>query len=78
MLVAVTEFADKSQIATAGLMARYQEGWPVFLGSLSAQALLNVLYVTVGHAIGCHLPVRLIQRVTAGAFLLFGLLVLMS
>lgn len=76
-LVAVTEFADKSQIATAGLMARYRQGGAVFLGSVSAQAVLNVLYVGFGHALGQRLPVGIIQRATGIAFLVFGLLVLL-
>jgi len=78
VLVAITEFADKSQIATAGLMARYRQGWPVFLGSISAQAVLNILYVGFGHALGQRLPVGIIQRITGAAFVAFGLLVLLS
>ena len=76
-LVAVTEFADKSQIATAGLMARYRQGWPVFLGSISAQAVLNVLYVLFGHYVGQRLSVGIVQRATGIAFVVFGLLVLL-
>jgi putative Ca2+/H+ antiporter (TMEM165/GDT1 family) len=78
VLVAVTEFADKSQVVTAGLMARYRSGVPVFLGSLSAQALLNCASVALGHHVGKHLPVRLIQRVSGMVFILFGIWALVS
>lgn len=41
ILVVVTEFADKSQIATADLMMKYRTAWPVFAGSISAQGILT-------------------------------------
>ncbi len=78
ILVAVTEFADKSQIATAGFALKYAKNWPVFWGSLSAQAILNVIYVGFGNYFGERLPVRLIQWIAGVLFLAVGLWVLFS
>lgn len=75
-LVAVTEFADKSQIATAGLMAKYNAAWSVFLGSISAQTLLNLIYVTLGQYAGEKFPVPAIRRIAGGVFIAFGVLAL--
>jgi len=77
ILVAVTEFADKSQIATAGLMIKYQMAWPVFLGSLSAQGILNVIYVLAGQEIGKQVPAQKIRWAAGIIFLLFGVFALL-
>ncbi|MBI4430988.1 MAG: TMEM165/GDT1 family protein [Candidatus Omnitrophica bacterium] len=74
ILVALTEFMDKSQLATAGLTLKYRTGWPVFLGSISAQALLNIIYVGFGSYLGQRLPVKLIQCVAGAIFILIGFL----
>ena len=77
ILVAVTEFLDKSQIATAGLMMKYQRGLPVFWGSLLAQAFLNCVYVLAGQSIGRFFPEKWIQKIAAVAFICFGVLALL-
>ncbi|MBI4398785.1 MAG: TMEM165/GDT1 family protein [Candidatus Omnitrophica bacterium] len=76
LLVMVTEFADKSQFATAGLALKYKDAPAVFLGSLSAQALLNIVYVAFGTLLGKYLPVKLVHLVAGILFLIFGIWVL--
>lgn len=76
VLITVTEFADKSQLATAAMAIKYQQPLPVFAGSLTAQAFLNILYVFAGHHVGRRLPAHLIERFAGYAFLAFGLLAL--
>lgn len=73
VLVFLTEFADKSQIATAALAIRLRPVTAVFLGAVSAQAILNVVYVTAGQWIGRKLPERLIRRVAGWIFIGLGL-----
>lgn len=73
LLVGITEFADKSQIATAGLMLRYGLSRPVFLGSLSAQLILNVAYVLLGHYFGRFIPVRIIKWIGGLTFIALGI-----
>lgn len=75
-LVAVTEFADKSQIATAGMMMRYGQASAVFFASLGAQALLNIVYVCLGNWIGGRIPAEKIRFGAGLLFLVFGLIVL--
>lgn len=76
ILVAVTEFADKSQIATAGLMMKYRMAWFVFAGSISAQAVLNVIYVFAGRQIGERVPAGKIRWIAGILFLIFGVLMI--
>lgn len=78
ILVAVTEFADKSQWATAGLALKFEKPWPVFWGSLSAQAILNVIYVSFGNFLGGRLPIQFIQWIAGILFLGIGLWVLFA
>lgn len=78
ILVAVTEFADKSQIATVGLMMKYRMAWPVFVGSISAQGVLNVIYVLAGQQIGKRIPVQKIRLIAGIIFLIFGLLAILK
>jgi putative Ca2+/H+ antiporter (TMEM165/GDT1 family) len=74
VLVAMTEFGDKSQFATAGMMLEFAKAWPVFLGSLSAQAVLNVIYVFAGQLIGDRLPIVLIKKISGLFFVVLGVL----
>lgn len=78
ILVMVTEFADKSQIATAGLMMKYRMVWPVFLGSLSTQGILNIIYVLAGQQIGKRVPAQKIRWAAGIIFLLFGVFALLK
>jgi|GEM_PF-1268862 len=73
ILVALNEFADKSQIMTASMMIRYGKGVPVFFGSLGAQALLNVIYVLAGQWLGKRLPESLIRKAAGFTFIVFAL-----
>ena len=73
VLVFVTEFADKSQIATAVLATHLRPVTGVYLGALAAQALLNILYVYLGQWLGRKVPERLIRRIAAWVFITIGL-----
>ena len=78
ILVAVTEFGDKSQIATAGLMMKYRTAIPVFLGSISAQTILNIIYVALGYFLGQKLPVRTVRWIAGILFIGIGILALVK
>ena len=73
VLVFVTEFADKSQIATAVLATRLRPVTGVYLGALAAQAILNILYVYLGQWLGRKVPERLLRRIATWAFIGIGL-----
>ena len=71
-IVGLAEFGDLTQLATAGIAARYFAPLAVGLGALAALATVAFLAVTVGSWIVRHVPLRIVQRVAGVAFILFG------
>ncbi len=67
------EWGDLSQLATAGLAARYDAPVSVFIGSWAALLVVSGLAVFLGTKLADRLPISLIRRVAAGLFLVFAL-----
>ena len=66
------EWGDLSQLATAGLAARYDEPVSVFLGAWAALLVVSGLAAFLGRKLADRLPVRLLHRVAAGLFAVFA------
>ena len=66
------EWGDLSQLAIAGLAARYEAPLSVFVGGWAALLLVSGLAVFLGKKLADRLPVALIRRVAAGLFLAFA------
>ena len=66
------EWGDLSQLATAGLAARYEEPLSVFGGAWAALLVVSGLAVFLGKKLADRLPIALIRRVAAGLFLIFA------
>ncbi|CCG01219.1 TMEM165/GDT1 family protein [Blastococcus saxobsidens] len=66
------EWGDLSQLATAGLAARYDAPVSVFVGSWAALLVVSGLAVFLGRKLADRLPIALIRRVAAGLFLVFA------
>ena len=66
------EWGDLSQLATAGLAARYDAPVSVFVGSWAALLVVSGLAVFLGKKLADRLPIALIRRVAAGLFLVFA------
>jgi Ca2+/H+ antiporter, TMEM165/GDT1 family len=66
------EWGDFSQLATAGLAARYDAPVSVFLGSWAALLVVSALAVFLGRKLADRLPIALIRRVAAALFLVFA------
>ncbi len=66
------EWGDLSQLATAGLAARYDEPLSVFIGAWAALLVVSGLAVFLGKKLADRLPIALIRRVAAGLFLVFA------
>jgi Ca2+/H+ antiporter, TMEM165/GDT1 family len=66
------EWGDLSQLATAGLAARYDEPVSVFIGAWAALLVVSGLAVFLGKKLADRLPIALIRRVAAGLFLVFA------
>ncbi len=61
----LAEWGDLSQLATAGLAARYDDPVSVFVGAFAALLLITSLAVFVGAKLVTRLPIRLVRRSAA-------------
>jgi Ca2+/H+ antiporter, TMEM165/GDT1 family len=77
-VIFVAEWGDASQLATAGLTARYNEALSVFLGSFVALVAVAALAVSLGNVITRRIPLRLVRRAAGITFLAFATLAAIS
>lgn len=70
----LAEWGDLSQLATAGLAARYDAPLSVFVGALTALLLVASLAVFIGAKLVTRLPIRLVRRTAAILFAGFAVL----
>jgi Ca2+/H+ antiporter, TMEM165/GDT1 family len=68
------EWGDLSQLATAGLAARYDDPFSVFTGAWAALLVVSGLAVFLGRKLADRLPVAIIRRVAAVMFLVFAVI----
>jgi putative Ca2+/H+ antiporter (TMEM165/GDT1 family) len=68
------EWGDLSQLATAGLAARYAEPVSVFIGSWAALLVISGLAAFLGRKLADRLPVALLHRIAAGLFAVFAVI----
>ena len=68
------EWGDLSQLATAGLAARYDDPLSVFIGAWAALLVVSALAVFLGRKLADKLPIRLIRIVAAVLFSVFAVI----
>ena len=67
------EMADKTQIATVTLAARYASVIPVIAGTTAGMMLANVPAVLLGARILERVPIRLVRGIAAATFAALGI-----
>ncbi len=72
----LAEMGDKTQLAVLTLTARTRSPLSVFLGAALALALVSLIGVMVGSALGKYIPEDLIKKLAASAFIIIGVLML--
>lgn len=72
------EWGDLSQLAIAGLAARYDDPFSVFVGAWAALLVIAGLATALGRKLAARLPVALIRRVAAGLFLAFAVVAIVA
>jgi putative Ca2+/H+ antiporter (TMEM165/GDT1 family) len=72
----LAEIGDKTQIATIGLAARFEQFYPVVLGTTLSMMLANIPAVLIGDRIADRLPVKAIRITAAIVFAALGALTL--
>jgi Ca2+/H+ antiporter, TMEM165/GDT1 family len=70
----LAEIGDKTQIATVGLAARFEQFYPVVIGTTLGMMLANIPVVAIGDRIAGRLPVKAIRLVAAAVFAVLGVL----
>jgi len=74
----LAEIGDKTQIATIGLAARFEQFYPVVLGTTLGMMLANVPAVLTGDRIADKLPVKAIRATAAIVFAALGAVTLVG
>ncbi len=77
LTVMISEFGDKTQLASGLLSAKYLVPIPIFLGFILALAAAIGFNVFVGSKIAEKLPRKTIKIITAVLFILFGIFTLL-
>jgi len=72
------EIGDKTQIATIGLAARFEQFYPVVLGTTLGMMLANIPAVLIGNKMADKLPVKAIRVTAAIVFAALGAVTLIS
>ncbi|HEY0380481.1 MAG TPA: TMEM165/GDT1 family protein [Pyrinomonadaceae bacterium] len=72
----LAEMGDKTQLAVLTLTAQTRSPLSVFLGAAAALALVSLIGVMVGSALGKYIPEDLIKKLAASAFIIIGVLML--
>ena len=70
----LAEIGDKTQIATVGLAASFEQFYPVVLGTTLGMMLANIPAVLIGERIADKLPVKVIRITAAVLFAIIGVL----
>jgi putative Ca2+/H+ antiporter (TMEM165/GDT1 family) len=70
----LAEMGDKTQVATVMLAAQYPELWLVIIGTTLGMLIANVPVVLAGNFAADKLPLTLIRRLAASAFLVLALI----
>ncbi len=70
----IAEIGDKTQIATVGLAARFEQFYPVVIGTTFGMMLVNIPVVLLGNKVPDKLPVKAIRVIAAVVFAVMGLL----
>jgi putative Ca2+/H+ antiporter (TMEM165/GDT1 family) len=74
----LVEIGDKTQIATVALAANYASLAAVVAGTTLGMLIANVPVVYAGEALLRRLPMKILQRVAAAAFVALGALALLA
>jgi Ca2+/H+ antiporter, TMEM165/GDT1 family len=74
----LAEIGDKTQIATVALAANYRNLLPLVCGTTAGMLLANVPVVLIGGAAATRIPIKLLNRIAAVAFIVLGILTLLG
>lgn len=74
----LAELGDKTQLAAVTLAASTKQPWAIFLGASLGLVAVSAIGVAVGAGLSEVLPLAIIRKVSAAAFILIGVAMLME
>ncbi len=77
-IIAAGEVGDKTQLVIIALAAQYVAPWEVFTGASLAEGLMMVIGVAVGIQLARRLRLQTLRLISAGIFIVVGVLVLVG
>lgn len=72
VLFFIAEIGDKTQVATVALAVRFQEFWPVLLGTTTGMIAANLPVIWVAHRLASERFEIWAHRISAALFIAFG------
>ncbi|OGX22809.1 MAG: hypothetical protein A3K54_04630 [Omnitrophica WOR_2 bacterium RBG_13_44_8] len=73
-LLFIAELGDKTQLAVISLTAKHKTPWAIFIGASLAMVTVTALGVIFGEAITKLIPSNILEKTSAGFFILIGIL----
>lgn len=74
----LAELGDKTQLSVITLTAKTKEPWLVFFGAALALVVVTFLGVVLGEALVRVIPIAVIKKISAAAFILMGILIFLG
>lgn len=77
-VIFLAEMGDKTQLAAMTMAAESKKPFSVFVGAALALTCVSAIGVVVGGLLGHYVPIVWVKRVSAVAFIVIGVLILMD
>ena len=77
-MIFLAEMGDKTQLAAMTMAAQTKKPWAVFIGASFALVCVSAIGVLVGGVLSQYVPLEWIKRVSAVAFIVIGVLILVG
>lgn len=70
----IAELGDKTQLATIALAVKYQAAVMILMGTTIGMVIADAFGIWVGVLMGRKIPENIVKAISAGIFILFGIL----
>jgi putative Ca2+/H+ antiporter (TMEM165/GDT1 family) len=77
-VIFLAELGDKTQLAAVTLSASTKKPFAIFIGASLALVAVSAVGVAVGAGLAEVIPVNLVRKIAAAAFVLIGIAMLMD
>lgn len=74
----LAELADKTELAVFSLVSKTKSPWSIFLGAMFAFGVATLIAVLLGEVVTKFVPINIIRFISAGIFILIGVLTLLG